>query len=59
VYEAEYLVGKKILLVANLKPATIFKKKSNGMLLAAKKEKEDKPVLIEVDDSIPVGARLS
>jgi methionyl-tRNA synthetase len=59
VYEAESLVGKKILLVANLKPATIFKKKSNGMLLAAKKEKEDKPVLIEVDDSIPVGARLS
>lgn len=59
VYNAEYLVGKKILLVANLKPATIFKKKSNGMLLAAKKEKDDKPVLIEVDDSIPVGSRLS
>ncbi len=59
VYDADYLVGKKILLVANLKPATIFKKRSNGMLLAAKKEKDDKPVLIEVDDSIPVGARLS
>ncbi len=58
VYDADYLVGKKILLVANLKPAVIFKKRSNGMLLAAKKEKDDKPVLIEVDDSIPVGSRL-
>ncbi len=59
VYKAEYLVGKKILLVANLKPATIFRKKSYGMLLAAKKEKDDRPVLVEVDDSIPVGSRLS
>ncbi len=58
-YAADYLLGKKILLVANLKPATLFKRKSYGMLLAAKKEKRDKPVLIEVDQSIPVGARLS
>ncbi len=58
-YDAEYLVGKKILLVANLKPATIFKRTSQGMLLAAKKEKNDAPVLIEIDPSIPNGARLS
>ncbi len=57
-YEADYLVGKKILMVANLKPATIFKRKSNGMLLAAKKDKKDVPVLIEVDEKIPAGAKL-
>jgi methionyl-tRNA synthetase len=57
-YDPATLVGKKILLVANLKPATIFKRKSNGMLLAAKKDRNDAPVLIEIDRSIPNGARL-
>lgn len=57
-YSPESLVGKKILLVANLKPATIFKRTSNGMLLAAKKDRNDAPVLIEVDRSIPNGAKL-
>ncbi|MGV7927847.1 MAG: methionine--tRNA ligase [Spirochaetota bacterium] len=58
-YKPEYLVGKKILLVANLKPAVLFKRTSHGMLLAAKKDKKDRPVLIEVSDDIPVGAKLS
>ncbi len=57
-YETDYLIGKKILLVANLKPATIFKRTSMGMLLAAKQGKKDAPVLIEVDEKIPVGAKL-
>ena len=59
VYKPEDLVGKKILLVANLKPAKIFNKKSNGMLLAAKLKKKDNPVLIEINENIPVGAKLS
>ena len=59
VYKPEELVGKKILLVANLKPAKIFNKKSNGMLLAAKLKKKDNPVLIEINENIPVGAKLS
>lgn len=57
-YEPDYLIGKRILLVANLKPATIFKRTSNGMLLAAKKDKKAAPVLIEVDEKIPVGSKL-
>ncbi|MDR3237677.1 MAG: methionine--tRNA ligase [Spirochaetia bacterium] len=57
-YETDYLVNKKILVVVNLKPAVIFKRTSNGMLLAAKKNKNDAPVLIEVDEKIPVGSRL-
>ena len=58
-YSVESLVGKKILLVANLKPVKIFKHKSYGMLLAAKKEKDDEPVLIEIDNKVPLGATLS
>jgi methionyl-tRNA synthetase len=57
-YAPEDVKGKKIILVANLKPAVIFKQRSEGMLLAAKKEKGDLPTLIIVDDSIPEGSRL-
>jgi len=57
-YNTEYLVGRKILLVANLKPATIFKHKSSGMLLAAKTKDDGGLYLIEVDEKIPVGAKL-
>ncbi|MEA1881314.1 MAG: methionine--tRNA ligase [Candidatus Marinimicrobia bacterium] len=38
-YTPEELVGKMIVVVANLKPATIFGIESHGMLLAAKKGK--------------------
>ncbi|OHD65893.1 MAG: methionine--tRNA ligase [Spirochaetes bacterium RBG_13_51_14] len=57
-YAPEALVGKKILLVANLKPATIFKRTSNGMLMAATHAASDRPILIEIDDSIPAGSKL-
>ncbi|MGL4368327.1 MAG: methionine--tRNA ligase, partial [Spirochaetota bacterium] len=57
-YSPEDILGKKIILVANLKPAVIFKQKSEGMLLAAKKEKNDLPSLIIVDDAVPEGSRL-
>lgn len=57
-YEPEALTGKKILLVANLKPATIFKRLSHGMLLAATPPGGDRPYLVEIDDSIPAGAKL-
>lgn len=58
-YEPASLVGRKILLVANLKPATLFKRTSHGMLLAATPPGGDRPFLIEVDPSIPTGAKLS
>lgn len=58
-YTPDDLIGKKILVVTNLKPATIFKHKSYGMLLAARKDKKDIPKLIEIDEAVPVGARLS
>ena len=55
----ENIKGKKIIVVANLKPAEIFGNKSEGMLLAAKKNKKDLPSVIIVDDSIETGSRLS
>jgi len=39
-YKPEELVGKMVVVVANLKPATIFGLESYGMLLAAKKGKD-------------------
>ncbi len=57
-YSPEDITGKKFLLVANLKPATIFKRQSQGMLLAAKQNPSDKPKVIFVDDAVPVGSRL-
>jgi len=57
-YKPEEIEGKNILLVANLKPARIFGIESQGMLLAAKKSSKDKPAVIFVDISIPVGSRL-
>ncbi|MCX7680159.1 MAG: methionine--tRNA ligase [Spirochaetes bacterium] len=58
-YSPQQLVGKKILVVANLKPAVIYKRTSQGMLLAAQREKNDPPILIEVSPEIPNGAKLS
>jgi methionyl-tRNA synthetase len=56
-YTPENLVGKKIVMVANLKPAKIFGVESRGMLLAAKKE--GKLVIVTPDGEIPAGAEIS
>lgn len=58
-YSPSDLIGKKIIVVANLKPAVIFNTESNGMLLAAKNDKKDVPKIIFADDSIVAGAKLS
>lgn len=56
-YEPEELIGKKIIVVANLKPAKLCGVESSGMLLAG--EREDGSVCVTfVDDSVPVGTRL-
>ncbi len=55
-YKPEEMVGKKIVVVANLKPAKVRGIESNGMLLAAKKGKELK--LVTVDGEIASGATV-
>ncbi|MBR2716002.1 MAG: methionine--tRNA ligase [Ruminococcus sp.] len=56
-YTPEELIGKKVILVANLKPATLCKVESHGMILAASSGDDVK--VIFVDDSVEVGSRIS
>ena len=56
-YEPEELVGKKIILVSNLKPAKLCGEISNGMILAADCSEDDVKVLF-VDSSVPAGSRI-
>ncbi|MBE6898499.1 MAG: methionine--tRNA ligase subunit beta, partial [Ruminococcaceae bacterium] len=56
-YKPEDLVGKKIVVVANLKPAKLCGVESNGMIIAADCDENTVKVLF-VDESIPNGAKL-
>lgn len=56
-YKPEDLIGKKVIVVSNLKPAKIRGVESNGMILSADISKKDVK-LIEVDTSIPNGAKI-
>lgn len=56
-YKPEQMVGKRVVVVANLKPAKIRGIESNGMLLAAKSGKV--LVVVTPDGDIPPGATIS
>jgi len=55
-YAPESLVGKKVILVANLKPARLMGVESNGMVLAA--SLDGKAVLCTFDADVPPGTRI-
>ncbi len=55
-YSPEQILGKTVLVVANLKPAVIRGIKSQGMLLAVKSEKG--PVLVTTDSETLPGLRV-
>lgn len=55
-YTPEEMVGRKIVIVANLKPATLMGVASNGMLLAASIDGE--PSLLAVDPAVPAGTKV-
>jgi methionyl-tRNA synthetase len=55
-YEPQQLVGRSIVIVANLKPTKLRGELSEGMLLAAKAD--GKLTLLTVDDQIPSGATI-
>ena len=55
VYEPDELVGKNIVIVANLKPKKLMGYESQGMLLAA----GDKPVLIVPEKEVKPGTKIS
>jgi methionyl-tRNA synthetase len=57
-YEPEALVGRNVVIVANLKPAKLMGVESNGMVLAASLE-GDVPMLVGFGDQPPtLGARV-
>jgi methionyl-tRNA synthetase len=57
-YDSEKLVGRKIVVVANLKPRKLRGYESQGMLLAASVGEEGKPVIATFAEDVPNGARL-
>jgi methionyl-tRNA synthetase len=56
-YDPETLVGRKIVIVANLQPRKLRGLESNGMLLAASLD-EGQPVLASFLEDVPIGAKL-
>ncbi|MBU0677243.1 MAG: methionine--tRNA ligase [Verrucomicrobia bacterium] len=55
-YDADQLIGKTVVVVANLKPATIRGVESHGMLLAASKGESLR--LVTIDGEISSGAKV-
>lgn len=56
-YAPETLVGRRVVVVANLKPATLMGEKSEGMVLAA--QDGDRLVLLRPDNDVAPGSKIS
>jgi methionyl-tRNA synthetase len=56
-YAPETLIGRKVVIVANLAPRKLRGLESNGMIVAAAPE-GGKPVLVTFLEDVPVGTRL-
>ena len=54
-YKPEDLIGRKIIVVANLKPATLCGIESNGMVLASG---EETVRVVFLADDTPLGERI-
>jgi methionyl-tRNA synthetase len=57
-YTPEQLVGRQIVIVANLKPAKLMGVESHGMLLAASTEGDEVLALLSPEKPITPGARV-
>ena len=57
-YDPEELVGRKVAVVANLKPRKMMGRTSQGMVVAASIDR-GRPYLVSFPEDAPVGARLS
>ena len=55
-YEPEDLIGKTVIVIANLEPKKMAGVESNAMLLAA--DIDDKPFWLTVDDDVPEGTTI-
>lgn len=57
-YAPESLVGRKVVIVANLAPRKLRGIESNGMIVAASVGDQGSPVLAGFLEDVPIGARL-
>jgi methionyl-tRNA synthetase len=57
-YEPESLIGRKVVIVANLAPRKLRGFESNGMIVAASIGEKGKPVLAGFLEDVEIGARL-
>jgi len=55
-YQPEDLVGKVVIVVANLEPKKMAGVESNAMLLAA--DVDDKPFWLTVNEDVPLGSPI-
>ena len=55
-YKPEELLGKIVIVVANLEPKKLAGIESNAMLLAA--DVDDKPYWLTVNDDVPTGTKI-
>ncbi len=57
-YEPDALVGRNVVVVANLRPAKLMGVESDGMVLAASVGEAGEPVLMEVPAHVPPGSKV-
>ena len=57
-YDPEKLIGRKVVVVANLKPRKMRGLESQGMICAASLTEEDTPAIASFLEDVQVGARL-
>ena len=55
-YQSEDLIGKVVVVIANLEPKKMAGVESNAMLLAA--DVDDKPFWLTVDENVPLGSPI-
>ena len=56
-YQPENLIGKKVVIVANLQPAKLMGLESQGMILAVE-NKDGSLEVLNVPDSVNIGTRV-
>ena len=57
-YEPEKMIGRKVVIVANLKPRKLRGLESQGMVVAASYGEEGRPVIATFTEDVPNGSRL-
>ena len=57
-YDPEKLIGRKVVVVANLKPRKMRGLESQGMICAASLTEEDNPAIATFHEDVKIGARL-